>query len=82
MKQNIHIVKEINIPNHNYVKLRQKAIRRISTRIGRVSKPVISDDLGAEFTVMRRKTWKQKVTEVVTWMLAGSLLTILMKGWW
>lgn len=82
MKQNIRIVREINIPNHNYVKLRQKAIRRISTRIGKVSKPTISDDLGAEFTVVRRKTWKQRVVEVSTWMLAGSLITILMKGWW
>lgn len=82
MKQNIRIVREINIPNHNYDKLRRKAMCRISTRIGKVSKPTISDDLGAEFTVVRRRTWKQKVTEVVTWLLAGSLLTILMKGWW
>jgi hypothetical protein len=32
--------------------------------------------------VVRRKTLKQKAVEVVTWLLAGSLLTILMKGWW
>jgi hypothetical protein len=83
MKQNIHIVKEINIPNHNYDKLRQKAIRRISTRIGKVSKPMISDDLGAEFMVIRRKKyWKERVLEISTWIMSGSLLTILMKGWW
>jgi len=82
MKQNIHIVREINTPNHNYDKLRQKAMKRISTRIGKVSKPVISDDLGAEFMVVRRRTWKQKVVEVATWVIVGVLLNILMKGWW
>ena len=81
MKQNIHIVKEINIPNHNYDKLRRKAMRRISTRIGKVSKPTISDDLGAEFMVVRRRTWKQKVAEVVTWVSVGFVLNIFLNIW-
>jgi hypothetical protein len=81
MKQNIRIVREINIPNHNYDKLRRKAIRRISTRIGKVSKPTISDDLGAEFMVVRRKTLKQKAVEVVTWVSVGFVLNIFLNIW-
>jgi hypothetical protein len=81
MKQNIRIVREINIPNHNYDKLRRKAMRRISTRIGKVSKPTISDDLGAEFMVVRRRTWKEKVVDVATWVSVGFVLNIFLNIW-